>query len=69
MKNPEDVFLALAKQKMSQEPYLSARHLAEHLDMKPDTVLKKCARGQIPGHKHGYSRRFKLSEVLAALSK
>lgn len=69
MKNPEDVFLALAKQKMSQEPFLSAKHLAEHLDMKPDTILKKCARGQIPGHKQGYSRRFKLSEVLAALSK
>jgi len=52
---------------MSEEPYLSARQLAKHLGMQPDTILKKCTRGQIPGHKLGYSRRFKLSEVLAAL--
>ena len=69
MKNLDDVISALAKQAMSQEAFLSARQLAKHLGMQPDTIHKKYQRGQIPGHKLGYSRRFKLSEVLAALSK
>jgi hypothetical protein len=61
------LYSALTKQVTTEEPYLSARQLGKHLDMQPDTIHKKYQRGQIPGHKLGYSRRYKLSEVVAAL--
>jgi len=63
----DTLFTALTKQVLTEEPYLSARQLAKQLDMQADTINKKYQRGQIPGHKLGYSRRYKLSEVIAAL--
>ena len=67
MNKLDTLYLSLTKQDPTQEPYMSAGQLAKHLDMKPDTINKKFQRGQIPGYKLGYSRRYKLSEVIAAL--
>ncbi len=51
----------------NQEPSVSAQVIASHYDLNVHTVYKMAQRGQIPSHKIGKSRRFKLSEVEAAI--
>ncbi len=52
------------------EPLLTARELGERIGLKPDTVLDKWERGELPGYKFGLSPnapvRFDLDEVLAS---
>lgn len=60
--------LVQAQQKYcNQEPYVSARAIAKHLGLNFYTVYKMAQRQQIPSHKFGKSRRFKISEVEAAI--
>jgi excisionase family DNA binding protein len=47
------------------ERLLTARELAGYLSLKPDTVLDKWERGELPGYKFGRAVRFDLEEVLA----
>lgn len=53
------------------ERLLTARELAEHLGLKPGTVLDRFERGDLPGFrlfgKKGGPVRFRLSEIEAAL--
>jgi excisionase family DNA binding protein len=43
---------------------LTARELAEHVGLKPGTVLDKWERGEFPGYKFGRAVRFDLDEIL-----
>lgn len=51
----------------THEPYVSVDTIAKHLAMNIHTVYKMAQRNQIPSHKLGKSRRFKMSEVEAAM--
>ena len=44
---------------------VTARELAEHVGLKPGTVLDKWERGEFPGYKFGRAVRFDLDEILA----
>ena len=44
---------------------VTARELAEHIGLKPATVLDKWERGEFPGYKFGRAVRFSLDEILA----
>lgn len=57
-------FIEEAHKKYGQhEQYVSAKTVAEHLSLNIWTVYKLAQRGQIPSHKFGKARRFKLSEI------
>jgi|APDOM4702015248_1054824.scaffolds.fasta_scaffold1397170_2 excisionase family DNA binding protein len=58
---------SIANQFLDKEPYVSASAIAKHLGLNLFTVYKLAQRQQIPSHKVGGSRRFKLSEVEGAL--
>lgn len=45
------------------EQWVSVDHIAQHLNVKPDTVYKWLERKNIPAHKVGRLWRFKTSEV------
>ena len=47
------------------ERLATARELAEHIGLKPATVLDKWERGEFPGYKFGRAVRFSLDEILA----
>jgi excisionase family DNA binding protein len=65
--NMSDVVSIIAQRFLNSEPYLSARAIAKHLELNLFTVYKMAQRNQIPSHKIGKSRRFKMSEVEAAI--
>jgi excisionase family DNA binding protein len=44
---------------------VTASELAEHVGLKPGTVLDKWERGEWPGYKFGRAVRFDLEEILA----
>jgi excisionase family DNA binding protein len=43
---------------------MTASELAEHVGLKPGTVLDKWERGEFPGYKFGRAVRFDLDEIL-----
>jgi excisionase family DNA binding protein len=47
------------------ERLVTASELAEHVGLKPGTVLDKWERGEFPGYKFGRAVRFDLDEILA----
>ena len=47
------------------ERLVTAAELAEHVGLKPGTVLDKWERGEWPGYKFGRAVRFDLDEILA----
>jgi excisionase family DNA binding protein len=47
------------------ERLMTAAELAEHVGLKPGTVLDKWERGEWPGYKFGRAVRFDLEEILA----
>lgn len=51
----------------SSERFVTARVVAEHLEMSIDFVLDKYQEGRLPGYKLGRAVRFKMSEVEAAI--
>ncbi|MBT0664213.1 helix-turn-helix domain-containing protein [Geobacter pelophilus] len=59
--------IAILKNICNQEPYVSARVIAKYLGLNIHTVYKQAQRQQIPSHKFGKSRRFKLSEIEAVI--
>jgi excisionase family DNA binding protein len=63
-----DTWLESARQKYgNREPFVSARTVAVHLGLSIHAVYKMAQRKQLPSHKIGKSRRFKISEVEAAM--
>jgi len=56
-----------ARKYCAGELFIRPRDIAMHLSMNLWTVYKMAQRGQIPSYKIGKGRRFKLSEVEAAL--
>jgi excisionase family DNA binding protein len=46
------------------ERLVTASELAEHVGLKPGTVLDKWERGEWPGYKFGRAVRFDLDEIL-----
>jgi excisionase family DNA binding protein len=47
------------------ERLVTASELAEHVGLKPGTVLDKWERGEWPGYKFGRAVRFDLEEIRA----
>jgi excisionase family DNA binding protein len=45
------------------EQWVSVEQIAQHLNVKPDTVYKWLERKDMPAHKVGRLWRFKLSEI------
>jgi excisionase family DNA binding protein len=45
------------------EQWLSVAQIAQHLNVKPDTVYKWLERKDMPAHKVGRLWRFKISEI------
>jgi excisionase family DNA binding protein len=50
---------------VNNDRLLTAKEVAEYIGLKPDTVLDKWERGELPGYKFGRAVRFDLEEVLA----
>lgn len=47
----------------NSEQWVSVEQVAQHLNVKPDTVYKWLERRNIPAHKVGRLWRFKISEI------
>lgn len=58
-----------ARQYCAGESFIRPRDIAKYLSMNLWTVYKMAQRGHIPSYKIGKGRRFKLSEVEAALKR